>query len=136
MRHVPILFILGVGIIIICFLSWLPTPNLGVYGFLPRWITQWTDNTANMNIRTAIPLGLLGICCGLWLLLGKRTWASWLAMLLVLIAVVSIAEIGQLMLPFRHFDWGDISWGIIGACTGLGLIALIRLVWTRCHLFK
>ncbi|RZM11708.1 MAG: hypothetical protein EOO88_46520 [Pedobacter sp.] len=136
MRYVPILFILGIGIIIVCFLSWLPTPNLGVYGILPRWITQWTDNTANMNTRTAIPLALLGTCCGLWLVQGKRTWANWVVMWLVLIAIVGIAELGQLMLPHRHFDWGDISWGSIGACGGLSLIAFIRFIYTRRHLFK
>ncbi|MEZ0485097.1 VanZ family protein [Fibrella aquatica] len=136
MRYLPILLILSVGVIGVCYLSWLPTPNLGVYGILPRWLTRWTDSTANMNVRTAVPLGILGFLSGLWLLMSKRTCSSWLAVWLVLVAVVSIAEIGQLILPHRHFDWGDICWGSVGACIGLGLPGLVYLIENRRDIFK
>lgn len=85
-----------------------------------------------MNIRTAIPFVFLGGISAIWLIITNRTWPIWIAAWISLIAIVTIAEAGQLLLPLRHFDWGDIGWGAAGAAAGLLVCflfyALIRLI--------
>lgn len=51
----------------------------------------------------------------------------WLITWLGLVAIVTLAEAGQLLLPLRHFDWGDIGWGAVGAAVGLVLVTALLL---------
>lgn len=128
MRHGLLALILVGGITAIFYFSWLPKPNLERYGILPRWLSHWTDNNDNMNVRTAVPFFILGVLCGGYLIMAKKAWNNWLGVWLLLVVVVSIAEAGQLLLPFRHFDWGDIVWGAAGAFAGLLPLGLLRFV--------
>lgn len=106
-------------IALVFLLSWLPSPHLSKYGFLPGGLAYWTDAGANMNKRTAIPLIFLGIFSGIWLQITRQEWYWWIFMWVGLVIVVFIAEAGQLALPKRHFDWGDVVWGALGAFGGM-----------------
>ncbi|GAB3904421.1 hypothetical protein GCM10028803_33840 [Larkinella knui] len=105
-------------------LSWLPNPHLSKYGFLPARLAYWTDADANMNVRTAVPMVFLGLFSGIWLISRKYGGYWWAGIWLALVLIILIAEVGQLALPRRHFDWGDVMWGALGA---LGGITAIRM---------
>ena len=116
--------ILIVGAAIICYLSWLPNPHLSTYGFFPAAIGQWVDADAHVNNRTAIPFLPLGLLSGVWLVLTKQPLQQWVGLCLGFMGIVLVAEMGQLDLPNRHFDWGDIAWGTAGALGGMALGAV------------
>ncbi|WP_020605119.1 hypothetical protein [Spirosoma spitsbergense] len=122
-----------IGASIVFYFSWLPKPNLGTYRILPDWLSHWTDVNDNMNVRTAVPFFIMGVSSGYWLSSTGQAWINWFWLWLLLIAVVSIAEAGQLLLPLRHFDWGDIAWGSAGAFIGLLPLGLLRLVNHKRH---
>ncbi len=130
-RLVPFLLLIGTGLIFL--LSWLPDPGLGNYKFLPDWLARWTDAQVNDNIRTAVPLVFLGFVAGGWLALKKRPFPWWFGVWSGLVGVVLIAEIGQLFLPARNFDWGDVAWGAVGSLVGMGMAALLAwgLSWLK-----
>jgi hypothetical protein len=111
--------LLAVGVSLVFFLSWIPQPRLELLALLPDWLTRWTDNDANMNLRTAIPFLFLGLVAGIWLISSHRPRQSWVLAWLALVLVVGLAEAGQLFRPLRHFDWADIGWGAVGSATGL-----------------
>ncbi|WP_018620292.1 hypothetical protein [Spirosoma luteum] len=125
--RVFLLISLLMGAAIVFYFSWLPRPNLAIYGVLPDWLSTWTDAQQNQNIRTAVPLLILGLLSGVWLSITKQVWRNWVLSWLLLLAVVSVAEAGQVLIPLRHFDWGDIVCGGIGAGTGLSVVGLVRL---------
>ncbi len=131
----PRLFLYGlmaIGIGLVFFLSWIPQPRLELLALLPDWLTRWTDNDANMNVRTAIPFLFLGLVAGIWLVSTHRPRQSWGLVWLALVLVVGLAEAGQLFRPLRHFDWADIGWGAVGAAVGLLVVgSLGRLVIRR-----
>lgn len=110
---------LAIGIIIVFYFSWVPSPRLSLYGNLPDWVTRWTDTDENMNLRTAVPFVFMGLASGAWLFIMNRSRLEWMAAWLVLIGVVIIAEAGQLFLPNRYFDLGDIAWGSVGSLIGM-----------------
>lgn len=72
-----------------------------------------------MNIRAAVPFVLLGLLGGLWVVYTKQPWYFWILVWLGLVFIVMLAEAGQLFLPLRHFDWGDVLWGASGALAGI-----------------
>lgn len=113
------LFVIS-GIVIILYLSWLPQPRLGLVWFMPDWLANWTDANENDTLRTGVPFVVLGIVIGSWLLKSGYSWYWWLASWGFLLVIVLTAEIGQLILPNRHFDWWDIVWGSTGAVVGMG----------------
>lgn len=122
-RH-SVLFILftllvTLSVVFILYLSWVPNPRLGLLWFIPNWLAKWVDVSANDTIRTGVPLFVLGLVIGVWLSGASYSWHWWLGSWLILVMVVIIAEFGQLFLPHRSFDWWDITWGAIGASTGL-----------------
>ncbi len=108
-----------VGVAVVFYFSWIPEPRLGLSNYVPAWLSAWTDKDTNMNLRTAIPFVFLGLLVAVWLLRTHQPWYQWVTGWLLLVAVVVIAEAGQLLLPLRHFDWGDIGWGAAGAAAGL-----------------
>lgn len=107
------------GIILVCYLSWVSSPQMGSIGFLPGSLARWTDARENATIRTGVPFLILGWLTGTELSLkgGKLLW--WVISWLLFVVVVSVAEFGQLFLPYRSFDWKDILWGAVGAAAGL-----------------
>jgi hypothetical protein len=128
------IYIFFFGVVVICtvlYLSWLPNPNIGDVLPFPIWLRKWTND--KMNLRTAVPFLILGFFSELFLN-GKnggniyRVWA-----LILLLSIVSIAEIGQLLLPKRHFDWGDIGYGLLGSITGMfvGFCSLQLIQWVK-----
>lgn len=117
MRWVYVLLLVGIGLVF--YLSWVPDPHLRKIGFIPNWLSSWTDKRANENLRTGVPFVFLGLMTGL---LSKKQLLSlrhWIVSWLFLIGVVILAEAGQLFLPHRYFSWGDIIWGTIGSLIGL-----------------
>ncbi|MCX6219068.1 hypothetical protein [Spirosoma sp.] len=127
MRSTIFYSLLAIGLIVVFLFSWLPQPRLELSNYLPIWVTKWADDDANMNIRTAIPFIFLGGLSAIWLVSTNRTWPMWLAAWLGLVGIVTLAEAGQLLLPLRHFDWGDIGWGAAGAAAGIVLTTALIL---------
>ena len=121
------------GAAIICFLSWLPNPRISTYGFFSQEIGHWVDADAHVNNRTAIPFLAMGLFSGVWLVFTKQPLQQWIGVCLGFMGIVLVAEMGQLHLPNRHFDWGDIAWGTAGGLGGMvvgavfaSLLALFR----------
>ena len=107
------------GIALVFYLSWLPQPKLSLTWFIPDWLATWADSGNNATIRTGVPFIFLGIVTGAWLSLKNYAWYIWLAAWFGLMVVVIFAEVGQLFLPHRSFDWWDVAWGVAGAIVGL-----------------
>ena len=119
------------GIILVFYFSWVPNPRLSLYGNLPDWVTRWTDTVENMNLRTAVPFVFMGLAAGAWLFITGRSPREWLAAWLALVSVVTVAEAGQLFLPNRYFDVGDIAWGSIGSLLGMGTSLIVLFAIKR-----
>ena len=120
-----IYIIILIVVLLIFYFSWIPDPNLANVKFMPGWLSNWTDKKEFEDIRTGVPLIILGFCTGLLPILRtpeniRRWFISWL----VLIGVVFCAEVGQLLLPKRAFSWDDVGWGAAGALLGLSLAAI------------
>jgi len=112
------------GIAIVFYLSWLPDPDIGFKPFFPKWLGKWTND--NVNIRTAVPFVFLGLIGDFSYTDNSiQPWRRRAIILTTLTIIVFLAELGQLTLPMRHFDPGDIFWGIAGAMIGIsGAVAL------------
>ncbi|WP_109676924.1 hypothetical protein [Dyadobacter jejuensis] len=114
--------------IFVLIFSWLPNPDIGLLPIFPHWLGEWTNK--NKNLRTAVPFVFLGfIGPFLPLFSNKSIWTRAMLVLVSLLFLVSMAEVGQLLLPRRHFDWGDIGWGMAGTLLGmLPALAIQQLV--------
>lgn len=112
----------------VLYFSWIESPRLSRNGMLPDLISNWTDKQENENLRTSIPFLFISVLIGI--VLGeKRTINIWIMAFLGLVALVFLAEVGQLFLPLRRFDWADIAWGIIASFVGLlGMYLIIKLI--------
>lgn len=106
--------LVGLGVLL---LSWLPNPDVGNVLPVPAVIRQWVN--ANSNLRTAVPFVLLGMLGEGLLPRHRSNLMARLKMGGVLLLLVVIAELGQLWLPKRHFDWGDIGYGALGIILGM-----------------
>ncbi|GAB4033207.1 hypothetical protein [Spirosoma gilvum] len=126
MRWLYGLFLIGVGLIL--YLSWEPNPALRSVWFIPNWVAKWTDTHAHESSRTGVPFILLSLLVGLSPLLTAKPVYNWLLALLLLLAVLVVAEMGQLFISTRHFDWYDIGWGAMGSLVGLLSAAFIQLI--------
>lgn len=118
-----------VGVLLVLLLSWLPSPDIGDVLPFPTGLKKWIND--NMNLRTAVPFIFLGIFAAIIISsLPQRMIACFWALLLLL-AVVILAETGQLLLPKRHFDWGDIGYGLLGSITGMlvGFFSFQLIQW-------
>ncbi|MBD0850780.1 VanZ family protein [Maribacter arenosus] len=117
-----ILFLLGIGIVLVFFLSWKTNPNLKGMPFIPGWLSDWADSVHNDRKRTGVPFIGLGLLVGSYLIYVQRTKPLyWLLVWSSLCLVVLIAEGVQYFLPSRSMDGKDIIWGILGSSVGLGL---------------
>lgn len=112
-------------IITIFLFSWFPNPRISTYGFFPQALGQWVDADANINLRTAIPFLGMGLFSGIWLVFTRQHWLYWVGCGLGFLSIVFVAEVGQLVLPNRHFDWGDVAWGTAGALGGMAIGACL-----------
>jgi hypothetical protein len=122
-------FLVLVGAGLILYLSWIPVPKMEQVWFIPTGLAHWADENRNDDIRTAVPLVPLGLLVGGLLMKQGRSWAQWLLAWVGLSVLVLVAEVGQFFLAERSFDWLDVAWGAAGALVGLGVVAVIRLVY-------
>lgn len=119
----------SVGALLVFWLSWLPSPEIGNVLPFPDWLKIWTNK--NMNLRTAVPFVFLGFLAEIAVQrLPQKNLGRVLAFFILLI-VVSVAEVGQIWLPKRHFDWGDIAYGIMGSAFGMSLSYCIFMATQR-----
>lgn len=126
-----LLILLTLGVLIVLALSWKPEPYLKNLPFLPASFLQWADRQENGNIRTAIPFAVLGLLAGTWLALQRAPWRHWGWILVAGIGLLLLSETGQWFLPHRHADLGDIGWGSLGLLAGMGLPAIVYVVFTK-----
>lgn len=112
------------GIFLVFYFSWLPNPNIGFKAYFPTWLGKWTNN--NPNLRTAVPFVFLGFFGELMIVRIDNPWCKRAFILIGLIVIVLIAELGQLLLPLRHFDICDIGWGTFGSSLGIGLCLSVK----------
>jgi len=107
----------SLGILLIFYFSWLPDPDIGLKPYFPGWLGQWTNK--NPNLRTAVPFVFVGFVSELLLNNHYSAWFKRTLLFLGLTIIVTFAELGQLLLPLRHFDIRDIAWGALGSALGI-----------------
>lgn len=110
---------------LVFYLSWLPQTRLGDQIPMPGLFSAWVDAAANENLRTAVPFLLLGILGGIGLWLKQHGSRVWVFHWLLMVFIASVAEFGQLLIPARTCDLGDIGWAAAGAALGLGIVAAV-----------
>lgn len=134
MRILYLFLFLGVAFVL--YLSWQPHYDFRHLWFMPAWLTRWTDNHANGNIRTAVPFVFMGFAGGILPTSHPRPFYRWFIIWLILVGVVVVAEAGQLLIPTRFFSFEDIGWGAVGAFVGLFFGVIVRLLLNKTHLFN
>lgn len=126
-------FSLITGVLLI---SWLPSPRLKEQVPMPAKLAVWADAEANENSRTAVPFLLLGIAWGTGLVAGDarrhRSLVAWVSM----VGVAGVAEAGQLLIPARCCDPGDIGWAAVGAAAGLVAVRFVVGINGICGLLQ
>lgn len=110
---------------LVFYLSWLPQPQLGDQVPMPGLFSAWVDAAANENLRTAVPFLVLGLLAsgGLWL--KQHAFRVWVFQWLLMVVIATVAEGGQLLIPARTCDLGDIGWAAAGAAMGLGIVGAV-----------
>lgn len=111
------LFTLFFGAGLVFYFSWLPDPDIGRQPYFPGWLGEWTNKYG--NLRTAVPFVFLGALSEFGLVKDPYQWKKRFSILALLFVLVFVAEIGQLFLTDRHFDYQDILWGVAGSLAGL-----------------
>lgn len=111
--------LIGMGIFIVFYLSWIPNPRIGEEVYLPNWLAKWTDAEQNDTIRTGVPFLGIGVLLGFYLKNHNAEVKAWPIAIAVLTVVAFLAELGQLFMTFRYFDIKDIFWAFVGSCIGL-----------------
>jgi hypothetical protein len=104
----------------VLYYSWLPNPSFKTETYLPNSIIQWTEEHG--ILRTGVPFVVLSIN---FILLNLKRITP-IKILLILFTLLLVAEIGQLFLKYRHFDFMDIWAGIIAILCGLGIGLAIK----------
>jgi len=111
------LLLMTLSLILVFFFSWLPSPRLGEQVQMPDWLEAFCNKYD--NLRTAVPMVFMG-AFGAWWIEVNGAGHKWVWIFLAACTlVVVVAELGQLLLPQRSFDWLDILFGIAGTCIGL-----------------
>ena len=112
----------AIGILLVFYLSWLPSPDFQESWYFPSQLVIWTNSHG--RLRTGVPFVFLGLLADFLPRPNEiKSLSFYLSYLLLLSLVVTIAEIGQLFLSHRHFDMIDIVWGVLGGVAGI-LISL------------
>lgn len=112
------------------YFSWLPQPRLDSQVSMPGFLSRWVDAEANENIRTAVPFVLLGLTSGVGLWFRGAPSRLWVISGLLMVMIACVAELGQLFIPARTCDAGDIGWAAVGAGLGIGTIL------ATCHICR
>ena len=125
-RHLG-LFVITLTLLIggVFYLSWIRDPEMANVTWIPSFIGEWAD--AHVRLRTGIPFLLLGATAAGWLEINKRPFRETLIAACLIAGVVLIAEIGQVGVSGRVFDWLDILSGIGGA---IGMIAIVKICFS------
>ncbi len=105
-------------VLAVFYFSWIPNPVLSENKVLSSSILKWADTY--FNLRTALPFFLLSLLGFPILSLKNPFFALKLNFSMSLLLVLS-AEIGQLFLHDRHFDFKDIIYGLFGSYIGFTL---------------
>jgi hypothetical protein len=127
MRTYFIYILIILGIFSVLYFSWIDSPRLSLNRAVPKVVSDWTDRYENGNLRTGVPFFFISALLGVLLIVKNKSLAAWVIAFLSLVILVFLAELGQLLLPLRMFDWGDIAWGIIASFFGLlGLFSIRR----------
>lgn len=124
--NIALIICLCLGAVLVLYMSWISSPKIGSSALVPNFIASWADTYRFQTIRTAIPLLVLGLVFGGFLILKKTKIVWWATAWLSLMALVVLAEIGQLWRPYRIFDKGDIKWGWLGASVGIFTMFVLR----------
>ncbi len=122
-------FAYGLFLILFCsvfYYSWLPNPSFNTENYMPDWLVAFTNEY--INFRTAVPLIFLGIVGTFFFFNRPLVYKHYIAFILLLSLSIMLAELGQLLIPDRHFDWMDIFWGNIGLLTGCFLGLFLKFV--------
>ncbi len=69
--------LIGVGILIVFYLSWIPNPRIGEQVYLPHWLAEWTDAQQNDTIRTGVPFSGIGLVLGFYLQHKNAALKAW-----------------------------------------------------------
>jgi VanZ family protein len=123
MRVVLLYFLLAVGVVLACYLSWIPQPDLSKIRYMPAWLGRWTNT--HDTLRTAIPLVFIGFLSGVLMEMKMYPLRQWFYVWLLLTFLICLIEFVQLFLTRRVFDWRDIVWGSSGAIIGLATSLLV-----------
>jgi hypothetical protein len=111
----------------VLFFSWLPQPQLGAQVPMPGEVAHWVDGEGNWNLRTAVPFLLMGFVLGIRFMLERRATMVWALAWVGMVFIATVAELGQLFIPHRNCDAGDIVWAAVGSAAGLGAVAVLFL---------
>jgi hypothetical protein len=115
-----LLIILLLVTLSVLYYSWLPNPSFKTETYLPNSLIQWTEEHG--ILRTGVPFVVLSIN---FILLNMKRITP-IKIFLILFTLLLVAEIGQIFLKYRHFDFMDIWAGIIAILCGLGIGLAIK----------
>jgi len=114
MKRFILFLIFLLGALVVFYFSWKGNPDLEESWWMPHWVVVWGNE--NFNLRTAVPFVGMGLMLGYMI---RRRFLYFLCCWLAMVALVVIAEVGQLYLPGRSFDFWDIFYGVAGGATGI-----------------
>jgi hypothetical protein len=66
----------------------------------------------------------MGFVLGIRFMLERRPTAVWAFTWVAMVFAATVAELGQLFIPHRNCDAGDIAWAAAGSAAGLGAVAI------------
>lgn len=115
--RIATIIIFTLTVISVFLLSWKADPNIGNLSIFPSWIGKWINNYG--NLRTSVPFIILGFTCELNRISVQKVWKCRIINLIGLFIIILLAELGQLLLPLRHFDYQDIFCGMAGSIVGM-----------------
>lgn len=100
MKRFILFLIFLLGALVVFYFSWKGNPDLEESWWMPHWVVVWGNE--NFNLRTAVPFVGMGLMLGYMI---RRRFLYFLCCWLAMVALVVIAEVGQLYLPGRSFDF-------------------------------
>ncbi len=101
----------------VLYFSWIPDPAMGRVGFLPAPISEWADR--HDVIRTGVAMVPVGLLTGIFVGVNRGRRCVLIFGVVGVVGLVFIAELGQLLLPQRVFDWRDFGAGSVGGLCGI-----------------
>lgn len=121
MRSSLLFIIIWANVVSIIYFGWIPDSTLSTYGFLPVWLTRWTNAPIPMN---AVAFVLLGLFSGFWLSRTRQATHRWIITWLGLAGVILLSEAGRLILLNRSFDWSGSLAAALAAFSGMSIIGV------------